>query len=535
MVTYIYFVKCPNCEDEHFDFFDEAKEFALGCLSQKPIITQVEVDRNDFGECTDSADLGTVWSWEDVMGKETDAEPTKSIFTKDDLKLMADGQDPEFDNLDNFVDCEVEEPETSEVSPIERKPIPEGMTIEELVEEMEENEDTVECTWCEDLFDKSECRYEVDLGWLCSRCEMAIKSRGETLTFREGNYWDFLDEDLEEFSFSEIVADSINHLINDLGKDSSAEDFADDVIKDIENNYDIEVPEDPEKYRDWASAVASEVSRQLNNPDNLTEASLSDIAAAANSEFGSSWNDDDLLDFAGVDDDFRNASHSINNKTKEKSIKQPKENCVSDFEKKKADYEARAKRYIEAGKAAEYNDRYDREIVLRDWCPAIDIETNELIYDKAIKQAIAQKAFEGRRARYAAQRKAYASRPKWLCAYTVNGKTYETTTAMGDDAEAARQTVVNKVKKAELEAQKFGEPFDWDGTVKIIKCTKPDGTEEVFEGFDPEIAHDLGNEYDGGYPAETPEVSDSHLRLCPECGKETFDIETGICVECGFN
>jgi hypothetical protein len=27
---------------------------------------------------------------------------------------------------------------------------------------------------------------------------MGIKSRGEPLTFREGNYWDFLDEDVEE-------------------------------------------------------------------------------------------------------------------------------------------------------------------------------------------------------------------------------------------------------------------------------------------------------------------------------------------------
>ena len=54
MIEYIYFVKCPNCEDEHFSFFKDAKNFALGCLSQKPIITQIEVDRNDFGECTDS-------------------------------------------------------------------------------------------------------------------------------------------------------------------------------------------------------------------------------------------------------------------------------------------------------------------------------------------------------------------------------------------------------------------------------------------------------------------------------------------------
>lgn len=208
MVTYIYFVKCPDCEDEYFDFFDEAKEFALGCLSKKPIITQTEVCRNDFGECTDHSDLGTIWSWEDecrdAEGDCTEAESAKSIFTKDDLKRMADGSDPEFDSIDNSVDFEVEEPVTSEISAIDdvpdnfRKPIPEGMTIEELVEEMEENEDEVECTWCEDLFDKSECRYEVNLGWLCDRCQSAIMSRGESLTFREGNYWDFLDEDAAE-------------------------------------------------------------------------------------------------------------------------------------------------------------------------------------------------------------------------------------------------------------------------------------------------------------------------------------------------
>jgi hypothetical protein len=161
-----------------------------------------------------------------------------------------------------------------------RKPIPEGMTIEQLVEEMEENEDTVECTWCNDLFDKSECRKEVNLGWLCSRCEAAIKSRGETLTFKENNYWDFLDEDIDATkSLADLVKDSINHLVNDIGRDSSTEDFADDVITDIENNYDIEVPEDPEKYRDWASAVACEVSRQLNNPldEDLDSEELHDL------------------------------------------------------------------------------------------------------------------------------------------------------------------------------------------------------------------------------------------------------------------
>ena len=399
MVEYIYFVKCPNCEDEHFDFFDEAKAFALGCLSKKPVITQTEVCRNDFGECTDHSDLGTIWSWEDMMNDENMLEPEASVFSKDNLKDYDPDNDPEFqdddffainseepvvddldeaanvsfnnkadykefvdltseigimsgedldrfmkeveaddsnlldklrnykaelgddfeikeamsdfqaklisrlptmtkvefqkklesgehitiftgdpresgirnrtyeatyedgkyevscwdetynddftdsevveefDNIDNLWTYIVEFMEDDDFSPeynylaeaCERKPIPEGMTIDQLKEAMEENEDTVECagceelfpkdecfhkegigylcgncedrivrcTWCDDLYDKSECRKEVDLGWLCSRCESAIKSRGETLTFREGSYWDDLDEDID--------------------------------------------------------------------------------------------------------------------------------------------------------------------------------------------------------------------------------------------------------------------------------------------------------------------------------------------------
>lgn len=187
MIQYIYFVKCPNCEDEPFDFFDDAKGYALGCLSKKPIITQTEVDRNDFGECTSSADLGTIWSWEDEANVSAD-DPAISVFSKGDFAEYNPDQDAEFNSLDNSLDS---------VPDNFCRPVPPDMTVEAIVEEMEENEDTVECKWCEELFDKSECRYEVDLGWLCSRCEAAIKSRGETLTFRENNYWDFLDEDTE--------------------------------------------------------------------------------------------------------------------------------------------------------------------------------------------------------------------------------------------------------------------------------------------------------------------------------------------------
>lgn len=199
MIEYIYLVKCPDRTEEPFDFFDEAKDFAIGCLSNNPIITQIEVDRNDFGECTDSRDLGTIWSWEDMV-KETEAEPAVSVFTKDDFAEYVPETDPEFAALDNTVEFE---PDPNNF----RKPIPDDMTIKDLVEAMEENEDTVECTWCEDLFDKDECRYELNLGWLCSRCQAAIMSRGETLTFRENNYWDFLDEDTS--SKDDLVTESV--------------------------------------------------------------------------------------------------------------------------------------------------------------------------------------------------------------------------------------------------------------------------------------------------------------------------------------
>lgn len=204
MTEYIYFVKCPNCDDEHFDFFDDAKDFALSCLGSKPVITQTEVCRNDFGECTDSHDLGIIWSWESEVDGVSDEEPAISMFTKSDLTPSYDPDlDPEFTELDNALDSVPDNfsmPSSADTSKefltlvasndmceckSTAKPIPEGMTIKELVEELEENEDIVECKCCDEPFPKEACQFEVDYGYLCPRCVAALKSRGETLTMRE--------------------------------------------------------------------------------------------------------------------------------------------------------------------------------------------------------------------------------------------------------------------------------------------------------------------------------------------------------------
>ena len=270
MIQYIYFVKCPNCEDEHFDFFDEAKEFAISCLSKKPIITQTEVCRNDFGECTDHCDLGTVWSWEDMM-KDTE-KPEASVFSKGDFGEYNPDNDPEFADDDFFAVNSIDEsvaeaytdPETECIynDNIEcttdvdcadcpnnpKNTVYNGKTLKELVEEMEENEDEVECTWCNDLFPKDMCKKEVNLGWLCSRCADGIMSRGETLTFKENNYWDFLDEKFD-IDFEDESSSDVLDAASDEGTD---EDF---FNQDFEEAFDPFDHHDPD-YSDEAAADA---------------------------------------------------------------------------------------------------------------------------------------------------------------------------------------------------------------------------------------------------------------------------------------
>jgi hypothetical protein len=134
------------------------------------------------------------------MMKDVPTDPEQTVFAKADTVDCDTCADPEFDSLDNSVE---------EIPDAFRKPVPTDMSVEDLVEAMEENEDTVECKWCDELFDKSECRYEVNLGWLCDRCQSAIKSRGETLTFREGS----LDEAIDPRELVELEYPSLTVTI----------------------------------------------------------------------------------------------------------------------------------------------------------------------------------------------------------------------------------------------------------------------------------------------------------------------------------
>lgn len=530
MIEYIYIVKCPGCEDEMFNFFTDARMQCDLLMSKKPIITQVEVERNDFGECTDFHDLGTVWSWEEAMkdteGGYTNTEPTKSIFTKDDLKPWIEDEDPEFDNLDNSVDCE--EPETSEVSPVERKPIPEGMTIEQLVEEMEENEDTVECTLCNDLFDKSTCRKELNLGWLCRRCADDLVARGEGPVFKEDNYWDFLDEDLKPITW----------ICEFDGKEIGTVEAVteEEAYKAMEH-----------KYYDYNYGLYDGVAVVYPADENeLTEASLSDIAAAANSEFGTFWDDDYLLDVAGVDDDFRSIDSFGDTFPKKPRELSPEK--IAEREAKEAEHERQknmrfAQRYVAKYGAERYNSQYPigRQNWNQEW-PYYDEATGEFVEgerrDELVKKFEAEQNAK-RQAEYEERRK----QPLWHIRYKYNNRDAHFMTQEGNNKEEALTLAIEYIKELAAEKLAKGRRFDWkESDVKVVAGRGPGEELQHFEeDLEPESVHDLGNEYDGGYPTEKPElpeideVPDSHLKLCPECGKETFDMETGICVECGFN
>ena len=275
MIEYIYFVKCPNCEDEHFYFFKDAEAHALGCLDKKPIITQVEVNRNDFGECTDSCDLGTIWSWEDQC-RVTEAEPAKSVFTRDDLKQYYNPAcDPEFSKLDNSVDFDIEDDsistigdaidflvkdeeeaiagyekvkdatkdfdvenkqeildtldhikaeEEEHIEELEallnqdkleiKKPIPADMTIESLVEAMEENEDFVECKECYNLAEKAKCT-KTSIGYVCEACGGTLKE----------DMSDKPNIDLDKFLDEEVTLEYDNIEIECSGPKRDADDW----------------------------------------------------------------------------------------------------------------------------------------------------------------------------------------------------------------------------------------------------------------------------------------------------------------------
>lgn len=485
MIQYIYFVKCPDCEDEHFDFFDEAKTFALSELSKKPIITQVEVDRNDFGECVDSTDLGTIWSWEEVV-KDIEDE-SNSIFTKSDLEVNDD--DPEFLITDDLLEAPA--PAEDEQEPAtDKQPVATGRTIKDLVKLMEENEDEAECRccyetfpkesmttlegerfcpdcaeqiedgdivkceWCEDYFDKSECDFAPDWnGYLCKRCIQAILSRGEQINLRHGGYNEELKvteevelEDPECYYCKEHHPAETMHVEfdNNIKDDVLVCDTCYAELFGADEELDIEIVDDLGTQFDGGYPETSEVTEAVEKTEYI-EFEYSDLTTTVQ---GPMRDADDWDEFDYTDD---------------YTYRVPKDDVATTL------YEE----FMTDEDVADVPGGFDTLEDDDEWTKYLETHFDALLekyYDKLLEY----------------------------------------------------------YKESAEEA--FADEASYDDIIADRRAA------EIDRAYDEWRDRRLLGE-DAASPKTTLAESDDEtgLTLCPECGKNSFDPETGVCVNCGFN
>lgn len=326
MIQYIYFLKCPNCEDEPFDFFDEAKAAAISCLGCKPIITQVEVCRNDFGECTDSNDLGTVWSWEDEANV-TDNEPAVNVFTKGDFAKYNPDIDPEFDDLDNSLEYEptlntddtaFHSADSLDIVPDNfRKPIPDSMTVEDLVEAMEENEEIIECKECYNLVAKESCT-KTNKGYVCNEC--ADTSLKETHDPFDHHDPDYDEEEVIDYiaDKTDIAADSKYDIALESSKTKSSN--TESLVEDTAKNHCSAYIEGDSVFIDYTwhpDIMKEDYFHTLYSWSNLEyEVDKSDFLT----ELAETLSREDLTDFPGGYDAFFDADCEVQDEYLEKNF-----------------------------------------------------------------------------------------------------------------------------------------------------------------------------------------------------------------------
>ena len=561
MIEYIYFVKCPNCEDEHFYFFNDAKECAMSQLSKKPIITQTEVNRNDFGECTDSCDLGTVWSWEDMM-KDAPVDSERTTFAKADTLECDNCFDPEFDELDNSLDV-----------PVARKPVPADMTIESLVEEMEENEDTVECKVCEELYDKAKCQKDPERGWVCEAC-----CGTKTESLNNSKTWICFFEDQEIGTVTAATrAEALEAMMNEYPEypysiydgcfTVEPEDGIDPDYEEITESCDTALTE-ASKYKDsvefhydnlTVDIVTKVIPATRWDPEDYEEGEYTgnfDFEVDTNTVKEVLWNEfiteEDVEDIPGgleaLEDDA--AWEAYLDTHFEELLKKYNDKFLEYF-KEDAEEEAREvfrDRYVELHSEGPDPDRaYDEwrdSQYFEEECPRQPIEESmdpdelvELEYPSltVTLQGPKQATDDWEEIEHTANHVFLVPKGDIATVIWENWITEE-------DAE----DVLGGLKT--LEDDKLWNLFLEDHfdilfekyNKQILDYYREEATEDFRERSqeDSDLTRFVNNTKPKSYLEELEESADYHKHLvdCPECGvAESFDHETGICINCGFN
>lgn len=107
-------------------------------------------------------------------------------------------------------------------------------------ESVEEDEETTNCSWCDEPFDKEELTDTDEFGRLCPYCKQAIQSRGEELTIHEsadlveGKLKDIIYNTADNFSF-DIAWNALDSLAGGMMVDES--DLDNPYVKEAKNVY----------------------------------------------------------------------------------------------------------------------------------------------------------------------------------------------------------------------------------------------------------------------------------------------------------
>lgn len=172
-------------------------------------------------------------------------------------------------------------------------------------------------------------------------------------------------------------------------------------------------------------------------------------------------------------------------------------------EQERKEYERAAKKAIAENRIAFYNHNHRYDISRKEYCPAVDLETKELIYDPAqkeeilkasqsivdeVRSAAAQKGLRTRAANQAAEAEFNAKAYVWTAYFTFGDETHTVTNKVigNEDPEGAcaeiKAKAIQRIKAEMHECRMFKEPFQWDGKL-IITVTPPRGEDEVYKKY----------------------------------------------------
>lgn len=173
------------------------------------------------------------------------------------------------------------------------------------------------------------------------------------------------------------------------------------------------------------------------------------------------------------------------------------------LEWERKEFEKAANKAIAENRVAFYNYNHRYDISRKDYCPAVDLETNEFVYDPArkeeilkasesivdeVRSAAAQKGLRTRAANQAAEAEFNAKAYVWTAYFTFNDGTHTVTNKVigNEDPEGAcaeiKAKAIQRIKAEMHECKMFKEPFQWDGKL-IITVTPPRGEDEVYKKY----------------------------------------------------